>query len=319
MATFCARRAILALFLVWSAASTAFLVTRLAPGDATLADDQLLTPAERAALRARLGLDRPLAVQYGTWLGGMLRLEFGQSSLYGRPVGHLLRERTANTAILATAALLLATLIGLPAGVYTGQRPAGRLAPLVRGASVVLLSLPPLVGALLLVLLAARTGWVPVGGMTSVDGSASWLAWLRDLAVHLPVPAIALALPLAATLERLQSRALEEAADEPFVGAARARGVSRRHALVRHAWPASLAPILGLYGLMIGTLFSGSFIVEMVTAWPGLGRLMVAALQSRDLYLAAGAAAAGATCLAVATWFTDMVHAWIDPRVRDEA
>lgn len=319
MVIFCVRRALLALLLVWSAASTAFVVTRLAPGDATLVEDPLVPPEVLAARRARLGLDQPLTVQYFRWLGSALRFEFGESSLYSRPVGVLLRERTANTAILAAAALLLATLLGVPAGVFTGRQPPGLLAPIVRGASVVLLSVPPLIGSLLLVWVAARTGWFPVGGMTSVDAATSWGAWLVDVAAHLPVPALALALPLAATLERLQSRALREAAEEPFVDAARARGVSSREAWVRHAWPASLAPILGLYGLMIGTLFSGSFIVEMVTAWPGLGRLMVAALQSRDLYLAAGAAAAGATCLAVATWFTDMVHAWLDPRVRDEA
>ena len=317
VAIFCVRRALLALFLIWSAASTAFLITRLAPGDATIVEEQFLSPEDREARRARLGLDRPLTEQYARWLGGMVRFDFGESSLYSRPVADLLRERTLNTSILAATALLLATLLGVPAGVLTGRPRAGRAAPVARAVSVALLSLPPLVGSLLLVLLAARTGWLPVGGMTSAAGSASWPAWIADVAIHLPVPALALALPLAATLERLQSQALQEAVRQPFVGAARARGVSSRAALIDHAWPASLAPILGLYGLMVGSLFSGSFVVEMVTAWPGLGRLMVAALLARDLYLAAGAAAAGATCLAVATFLTDVLHAALDPRVRE--
>jgi len=315
--TFCARRALLALFLVWSAASSAFLLTRLAPGDAVTAEAQFLSPEERAARRARLGLDQPLAVQYAGWLAGVLRFDFGESSLYARPVSDLLGERTANTAILATTALLLATLVGIPAGIYSGRPTAGFGATVTRGVSTTVLSLPPLVGSLLLVLCAARTGWLPVGGMTSASASGSGLGWMADVATHLVVPAVALALPLAATLERLQSRALEETAREPFVGSARARGVSSRAALVRHAWPASLAPILGLYGVMVGSLFSGSFVVEVVTAWPGLGRLMVDALRARDLYLVAGTAAAGATCLAVGTFLADVVHAALDPRVRE--
>lgn len=126
-----------------------------------------------------------------------------------------------------------------------------------------------------------------------------------------------MALPLAATLERLQSQALADAVREPFIDATRARGVPAREVLARHAWPASLGPVLALYGLMIGSLFSGSFVVEVVTAWPGLGRLMYDALRARDLYLVAGTAAAGAACLAVGTLVADVVHARLDPRVRE--
>jgi peptide/nickel transport system permease protein len=182
--------------------------------------------------------------------------------------------------------------------------------------SMVLLSTPPLIGSLLLVLVAVRTGWFPSSGMTS-GGSGSGLRWLLDVMVHLPVPALALALPLAATLERLQSQSLVDASHQPFLRATLARGVAPREALIRHAWPASLGPILGLYGVMIGTLFSGSFVVEVVTSWPGLGRLMVDALRARDIYLVAGTAAAGAACLAAATFLTDVLHAAIDPRVRE--
>jgi peptide/nickel transport system permease protein len=226
-------------------------------------------------------------------------------------------ERAVNTAILAAAALALATFIGVPLGVYTGTHASGVGPALARVASTLMVSTPPLIGSLLLVLVAARTGWFPAGGMTSVGGSVSWAAWVADVLTHLPVPALALALPLAATLERLQSQALAEAVREPFIRATRARGVSWRDVLVRHAWPASLGPVLALYGLMIGSLFSGSFVVEVVTAWPGLGRLMFDALRARDLYLVAGTAAAGAACLAAGTLAADVVHARLDPRVRE--
>jgi len=306
----------MATLLVLGVASGALVLTRLAPGDG-VGEGRLLDPVERAAERARLGLDRPLAEQYVRWLAGTVRLDFGESVLYSRPVSDMVGERALNTAILAVAALALATLLGIPLGIYTGTHPSGAGAAVVRGASTFLLSLPPLVGSLVLLLVATRTGWLASGGMTSVGGAATWVAWVRDVLAHLSVPALALALPLGATLERLQSQALAEAVREPFVHATRARGVPARQVLARHAWPASLGPVLAVYGVMIGSLFSGSFVVEVVTAWPGLGRLMFDALRARDLYLVAGTAAAGAACLAAGTLAADLVHARLDPRVRE--
>ena len=176
--------------------------------------------------------------------------------------------------------------------------------------------MPPLIGSLALVFVAARTGWLPVGGMTSSSGiDVTWAAWLADLARHLPLPALALAIPMAATLERLQSEAIESASREPFVAASRARGVDRLRSILRHAWPVSLRPVLGFYGVMIGSLFSGSFVVEVVTSWPGLGRLMFDALRARDLFLVAGCAATGACFLAAGTLVADLLLAYTDPRV----
>ena len=187
---------------------------------------------------------------------------------------------------------------------------------MVRALSVLGLSVPPLIGSIALVYLAARTGWFPVGGMTSSGGiEQAWAAWLADLARHLPVPALALALPLAATLERLQSEAMEVASRERFVAASRARGADRMRSILRHAWPVSLRPVLGFYGVMIGSLFSGSFVVEVVTSWPGLGRLMFEALKARDLFLVAGCAATGALFLAAGTLLADVLLAYTDPRV----
>jgi ABC-type dipeptide/oligopeptide/nickel transport system permease component len=314
--TYCVRRLLLALLLVWGVASGAFLLTRLAPGDATIQEGPIADPNRRQAERERLGLNRPILEHYVLWLGRAVRLDFGESVYYSRPVGELMRERAVNTAILATSALFLATLIGLPLGVYTATRQTGMGPALARAMSMLLLSTPPLIGSLVLVLLAMQTGWFPVSGMTSVSGLSGW-PWLVNVIAHLPVPALALALPVAATLERLQSQSLVEVSHQPFLRATLARGVSRREALIRHAWPASLGPLLGIYGVVIGALFSGSFVVEVVTAWPGLGRLMVDGLGARDIYLVAGTAAAGAACLAAATFVTDVVHAAIDPRVRE--
>jgi peptide/nickel transport system permease protein len=310
------RRACFALLLTFVVASAALLMTLLAPGDFA-ADELFDSPEAIAARRARLGLDRPIATQYVDWLGRAIRFDFGESLLYSRPVADLLQERALNTAVLASAALLTATAFGIPMGIYTGARRRGAGVQVVRALSIVMLSMPPLIASLAMVLLAARTGWFPVGGMVSAAASQmTWGEWLADLARHIPLPALALALPLTATLERLQSQSLNGAIEQPFVRAAEARGLSRDAAILRHAWPVSLAPVLALYGLMIGSLFSGSFIVEVVTAWPGLGRLMYDAVRARDLYLVAGCAAAGALFLAIGTFLSDVLHAAVDPRVR---
>jgi peptide/nickel transport system permease protein len=313
LAAYAARRAAGAVLFVLAVAGITLALARLAPGAGLDPDDALASPEAIARRRADLGLDRSLAGQFTTWMSGALRLDLGRSSLYSRPVAGLVGERLRNTAILAAAALVTATLVGIPLGRFTGtsHSPAARAVRLV---SLIVLSVPPLVGSLLLVLLAARTGWLPVGGMTS--GDLRGVAWLADVLRHLPVPALALALPIAASLERLQAQAMREAAARPFVRASLARGRRPADALRLHAWPASLAPLLGVYGVVVGALFSGSFVVEVITAWPGLGRLLVDAIRARDVWLVAGCGAAGAAVLAMATLATDVAHAALDPRVR---
>jgi peptide/nickel transport system permease protein len=317
MAYFVRRLAVAAL-LVFVVSSGALLLARLAPGDIT--SEVLGAGASRETVareRARYGLDRPFAAQYGQWLLDAVRLDLGTSMMYGRPVRELVGRSAANTAILAAAALALATLLGLPLGIIAGSRRGGVLAGAIRALSLVCLSAPSLVTSLVLVLVAARTGWFPIGGMVSIEATnAGWAAYLKDLAWHLPVPAVALALPVAAMLERLQAQAMAEAVGEPCILAAFARGVPRRRLVWRTAPRMAARPVASVYGLVVGGLLSGSFAVEVVTAWPGLGRLMYDALRSRDLYLVAGCAAAGAVFLALGSLLSDAALALVDPRLR---
>ena len=280
MLSYLARRLVLAVLLVAAVSASALLLARLAPGD--ILSEQVGTGVSGRSLqaeRARLGLDRPVIEQALDWAARAVRFDFGTSLMYGRPVAGLVAERARNTAILAVVALLLATCIGIPAGVVSGSRPG--IAPAaIRAASVVALSLPSLVCSLLLVVVAARTGWLPTGGMSSPDAAGGgWLAGLIDLARHLVVPACAIAVPLAASIERLQSQATAEAMGETYITAAAARGVPRRRLVWRHALKPALRPVVSIYGLIFGSLLSGSFVVEIVTAWPGLGRLMFDALR----------------------------------------
>lgn len=316
MGRYLLRRLAFALVLVFVVSSASLLLTQAAPGDFASGQGVDLSAGERERLRHTLGLDRSLTSQYFSWLAGLARFDFGQSLLYSRPVSELVGERALNTAVLAILALLIATAVGIPLGIYSGTT-TGPGRSIVRLLSVIGLSVPPLIGSLALVFLAARTGWFPVGGMTSSSGiDVSWAQWLADLARHLPLPAMALAIPMAATLERLQSQAIADASHERFVAASRARGVDRARSILHHAWPVSLRPVLGFYGVMVGSLFSGSFVVEVVTSWPGLGRLMFDALKARDLFLVAGCAATGALFLAAGTLLADLILAYMDPRVR---
>ena len=303
------RRVIFATLLVFLVSSASLVLARLAPGDFTVAllgDRARPEAVERA--RAQYGLNRPIADQYRDWIAHAVRFDFGRSWLYDTPVATLVRERAANTAILAVTALAAATLIGLPLGILTGSRRAGVMTQVIRGASLVLLSLPPLLTSLLMVLIAARTGWFPIGGMGSESADVAW---------HLVVPAVALALPIAAMFERLQAQAMAEVVGQPYVLAAFARGVPRARIVWRDALKAALRPTAAVYGLVVGSLLSGSFAVEIVTSWPGLGRLMLEALQARDVYLVAGCAAAGSVFIALGTLVSDAALAAVDPRTRE--
>ena len=315
MAAYIARRLAFAAFLVFSVSSASFVLTRLAPGD--YVTESLGIDARRETIeqtRARYGLNKPIIDQYRDWIVRAGHLDFGRSLLYDRPVADLIPERAGNTAVLAATALAIATFVGLPLGILTGTRASGVFSVAVRSASLTFLSMPPLLTSLFLVFVAARTGWLPIGGMASAGLRAGGAL---DVLQHLFVPAIAIALPLGATLERLQSQAMRDIVTEPFVLAALARGVPRSRVVWRAALKPALRPVASLYGLVIGTLLSGSFAVEVVTAWPGMGKLMLDALRARDVYLVAGCAAAGAVFLAFGTLLSDVVLAFVDPRARD--
>ena len=316
---FLGRRLLFALLLVFVISPGSLLLAHLAPGDYTSELRRPGVSAETVAReRTRLGLDRPLSAQYIAWLGRLVRFDLGTSFRYARPVSELVGERAANTALLAVAALLLATGIGLPLGVVSGSR-RGLLSSTIRGVSVVALSLPPLLTSILLALLAARSGRFPIGGMTSLGAAnLSGAGRLGDLAWHLVLPAVALALPIAATLERILARSMTETLDEPFILAALARGIPRRRVVWRHALRVAIRPVAGIYGIIVGSLLSGSFAVEIVTSWPGLGQLMYEALISRDVHLVGGCAAIGSLFLACGNLLSDVGLAAADPGLREE-
>jgi peptide/nickel transport system permease protein len=298
---FVARRVVAAVVFVLIVSAASYVVARLAPGDETSADFLAgMSAADIAAKRERLRLDDPVMAQLGHWLTGLVRFDLGQSSAYNRPVRALVVERGLNTAQLAAVALLLATMLGVPLGILTGAYPGKWWARGVVVVSLGLVACPPLVAALGLLFLA-----VTLGVWSSVP--------------DLVLAAVALGLPVAAMLERVQSQATSEALQAMDLTAAAARGIPPRRLVWRHAARQSLRPVLGIYGVVIGSLFSGSLAVELVTNWPGLGRLLYDAMVSSDVTLVAGCVVVGAICLATGNLVVDIVRAWVDPRVLESA
>jgi peptide/nickel transport system permease protein len=281
-------------------ASGSFTLMHFAPGDALTGFGPGVHAAQVRAERQGLGLDKPFPVLFGTWISRAIRLDFGTSLKFRRPVAELLPRRALNTAVLAGAALLLASLIGLPLGMFTAAAPPGPLSALVKGASTLLVSLPTIVTTLAVTGAAAALQVLPPPG-----------AGISNLVVA----AIALALPLIGALEQVQSAAVRAALEDPSLLAARARGVSDARLRWRHALRLAAGPVVTVYGFAAASLLSGSFVVEAVTDWPGLGLLVADGMRARDLYLIAGCAAAGTAVLTLVMLITDVAQLWLDPRV----
>lgn len=313
MTAFLLTRLVRAVVLTIVVSSAALTLVHLAPGDAF--SDFEIDPQVAAAERARYGLDRPFLEQYVSWLGRAVTLDLGDSTHFRRPVGELLAERVPLTVVLGVAALLIVVSLGIPLGVAGGARPDRWWARATRGASMVLVSIPPLVMSLALLLVAVRTGWLPAGGL-NVDSDATLSTRILMTLRSLILPSLALALPIAAAVERLQASALRDALREPCIRAALARGVSERRLIWNHAFRLSLKPVLAVFGVIVGTVLSGSLIVEIVMTWPGVGDLMYQALKSRDLHLAGGCAATASVFLAAGMLLSDLSLAFVDPRVR---
>jgi peptide/nickel transport system permease protein len=316
---FLLRRLAHALLLVCGVSLLSFLFVEMAPGDFfdEMRLDPRVSPATVEALRARYGIDRPLPERYGHWLASTLRGEMGYSFAYGRPVGELVWGRAARTLGLTATATLVAWLLALPLGAFLASR-AGRLADRVGAtATSALLAIPDLALALLLLLVAVRTGVFPAGGMTSTGfDELSPLRQLADVVWHAALPVLALALGSLAVLVRHVRAALVESLRAPHVRAARGHGIPETRLLLRHALPAAAAPLLSLLGLSIGGLLSSSILVEVVMGWPGLGPLLLDAILSRDVHLVAGPVVLSTLFLVAGNLLADTLIYWSDPRIR---
>jgi peptide/nickel transport system permease protein len=281
-----------------------FSLIHIIPGDPV---EVMLGEGARATdvadLRSRLGLDRPLLSQYTDFLLQLIRGSLGESIRYHQPVARLVIERFPATLLLAGASMLLALLIAIPAGTITAmQRGSGwdRLAGLL---ALVGLSLPNFwVGPMLIFLFAVKLDWFPVSGMES------------PLSVLLP--SITMGAALAAVLTRMIRSSLLEEISEPYCAAARARGLGELKIALSHAFKNAANPVLTVLGLQLGVLLTGAIITETVFGWPGLGRLTVQAIETRDYPLVQGCVLLISLTYVVINLATDIAYVLVDPRIR---
>lgn len=319
MIPYFSRRLLHALLLFFGITVFTFLFTSLAPGnylDEMRLNPQI-SPETLQALRTHYDLDKPLPVRYFVWLKSLAHGEMGYSFAYNSPVSPLLLVRARNTLVLTIVSTLIAWCVALPLGVFTAARKDGLLDRTVTTATTVLLVIPDIALALGLLMLSVHTRWFPSGGMSST-GSDSLPFWLRtlDVAHHLFLPATILVLASQPLLVRHIRSAIAETLTENFMYAAKAHGITRSRLLWRYALPAAANPLISLFGFSIGSLLSGSLLVEVVTSWPGLGPFLLEAILARDIYVVIGGVLLSTVFLLVGNFLADILLFWADPRIR---
>ena len=298
------RRLLLTIPVLVGVATLVFSLIHFIPGDPAQAMlGEGAAPEDVAQLRARLGLDKPLLVQYGAFLQGLVRGDLGVSLRNDQPVLQQILERMPATAELAFASMAVAVLIAIPLGIIAAVWRGTAVDHGAMTLSLVGISVPNFwLGPLLAIVFAVELGWLPVGG--------------RGTPAHLVLPAVTLGAALAAILARMTRASLLEELREPYVLAARAKGVSRSRAILHHAFRNSLIPIVTILGLQFGVVLTGAVITETIFAWPGIGRLLIQSISFRDYPTVQGCVLLIAVTYVGVNLVTDLTYGFLDPRIR---
>jgi len=309
---FVARRLLLVALVMVVVSVLIFAIIQLLPGDvAVMILGTSATPQDLAALRTRLGLDRPAVLRYADWITGAVRGEWGTSLLYQVPVRPLVLERLRQSAVLAVLALGVAVPLSIGLGVVSALRKNRLLDQLVGFVTLVSVSLPEFIsGSVLILILAFRFPLFPPSSL--IDPKAG----LATIAPSLVLPTLTLVLALLAHMTRMTRASMIEVLDTPYVRAARLRGLRPRRVILRHALRNALLPTVGIVAINVGFLLGGIVVVETVFAYPGLGRLLVDAVNHRDVPVIQMAALIVALSYALANLAADVVYAYLDPRIR---
>ncbi len=319
MARYIVRRFLHMIPLLLGISLISFFIIQLAPGD--FLSQQALNPqvsAERIAQeRARFGLDEPTYLQYLIWLKNILRLDFGYSFAYRMPVFTLIKSRLYNTFILSLSAMIFTWVLSIPLGIISAVKQYSWLDKLISVFAFLGLAIPNFFFALLLLYMAMKSGWFPVGGMYSINyESLSLGGKIWDRIYHLILPTIGLGTAGMAGLVRQMRGNLLDYLKADFIITARAKGLSERVVILKHAVRNAANPMITLFGFALPGLLSGAALTEIVMSWPGLGRLMLEAVLKMDLYLVMGGLVMGAVLLILGNLVADLMLAWVDPRIR---
>jgi peptide/nickel transport system permease protein len=303
---FLLRRALLTIPVLLGVATLVFSLIHLVPGDPVQAMlGESASPEDVAEMRVRLGLDRPLLVQYASFMQGAVTGNLGMSLRTNQPVVRAIAERMPATFELAMASMIVAVLIGIPLGIIAAVYVGTRVDYAATTLALIGMSMPTFwLGPLLAIVFSVSLGWLPVSG--------------RGTLAHLVLPAITLGAPLAAVLARMTRVSVLEELRELYVLAARARGLSRARAVLKHVFRNSLIPIVTVLGLQFGAVLTGAVITETIFAWPGVGRLLVQSISSRDYPAVQGCILLIAMTYVSMNMLVDVLYGWLDPRIRYE-
>ncbi len=305
--------------LLFGISALTFMLLQLAPGDFLnqMGENPAISPATIEAMRRNFGLDRPWYIQYAFYLRNiLLHFDFGESFSRHQPVFTVIRDGLGNTLILAGAAAIVTWGLAVPLGIWAAVRQYSWIDKTLSLIAFVWLSIPEILSGLLLLMLAARTGWFPVGGMRSIDyDQLTALGKLRDLAWHLALPALVVGLvPLASRMRQMRGNLLDVLRLD-YVTTARSKGLDERVVVYKHALRNALNPMITLFGYTLGALVSGSFVAEIIFSWPGLGRLTLDAILTQDQYLVMGSVLMASVVLILGNLVADLLLAIADPRI----
>jgi peptide/nickel transport system permease protein len=304
MRTLVLRRLLLAVPTVLAVATLVFSLIHLIPGDPVLIMlGEGAQPTDVEKLRAELGLDRPFGEQYLEFLGGLVRGDLGDSLHFDEPVAAIIARHYPATVELALAAMLAALGVSLPLGMVAAYRRGSWIDRAARLFSLAGVSMPNFwLGPVAILVFSIQLGWLPVSG--------------RGGPAHLVLPAATLGLALAALLTRMVRAALGEELTKPYLVTARAKGIGGARVALHHALRNALVPVVTVVGLQFGALLTGAILTETIFGWPGIGRLLIQSIRLRDYPLVQGAVLLIAVTYVVVNLITDLVYAWIDPRIR---
>jgi ABC-type dipeptide/oligopeptide/nickel transport system permease component len=313
---FLVRRLLLLVPVLMGVSVIVFLVLHLAPGDpAEIMLGSQATQADRMRLRADLGLDDPLYVQYARWMGHVVQGDLGRSLWMRRPVLGEVLTRLKATLLLTATALVISSIGGVALGILSATRPNSLLDRTSAVASLFGASMPVFwLGIVLMVIFSLNLGWLPASGMYAPYGGGD----LADLAKHLVLPAVTLAGASITIVARLTRAAMLEVLGQDFIRTARAKGLVERSVVVRHALKNALVPIVTVIGVQAGYLLGGAVLTETVFAWPGVGTLMVQGILARDIPLVQGCVLVVALTFVLVNLTVDLLYAVLDPRIRYE-
>jgi peptide/nickel transport system permease protein len=291
-----------------------FLIMALIPGDpATAILGSYATPENAARLRSELGLDKSLIERYLIWLLNLIGGDFGRSYILDRPVIDEVLERFGATSVLAGAALILCSVLGLAAGMVSAVRQYGFADKAITILVLIGLSVPAFwLGLIFILVFAVELRWFPVSGMFAVYGGGGAL----DLLSHLALPAITLSMVATGVIARLMRASMLEVLRQDYIRTARAKGVPERAVVMRHAFKAAIVSVIPVIGIQAGFVLGGAVYVETVFQWPGVGRMLVTAISTRDLLLVQGGVLVVGICYVFFNLVADLVQHLLDPRLR---